>query len=38
LGSSIRLVLAISHLFIAIFMALVFLLAGGWVLFRPPRR
>jgi hypothetical protein len=30
--------LAVSPLILAIFMAAVFLLAGGWVLFRPPRR
>jgi hypothetical protein len=27
-----------SPLFIAVFMVAVFLLAGGWALFRPPRR
>jgi hypothetical protein len=31
-------VVAVSPLFIAIFMVAVFLLAGGWALFRPPRR
>jgi hypothetical protein len=31
-------VIAVSPLFIAVFMAGVFLLAGGWALFRPPRR
>jgi hypothetical protein len=29
---------AVSPLFIAVFKVAVFLLAGGWVLFRPPRR
>jgi len=31
-------VIAVSPLFIAVFMAAAFLLAGGWALFRPPRR
>jgi hypothetical protein len=30
--------IAVSPLFIALFMFAVFLLAGGWALFRPPRR
>jgi hypothetical protein len=30
--------LAVSPLFIALFMAAAFLLAGGWVLFWPPGR
>ena len=28
--------IAVSPLFIAVFMFAVFLLAGGWALFRPP--
>jgi hypothetical protein len=30
--------IAVSPLFIALFMFAVFLLAGGWALFRPPKR
>jgi len=30
--------LAVSPLFIGVFRVAVFLLAGGWALFRPPRR
>ena len=30
--------IAVSPLFIAVFLVAVFLLAGGWTLFRPPRR
>jgi hypothetical protein len=29
--------LAVSSLLIAVFLFAVFLLAGGWALFRPPR-
>lgn len=29
--------IAVNPLFIAVFMVAVFLLAGGWALFRPPR-
>jgi hypothetical protein len=31
-------VIAVSPLFIVLFMFLVFILAGGWALFRPPRK
>ncbi len=30
--------IAVSPLFIAVFMLAAFLLAGGWAVFRPPRR
>jgi len=33
-----RSVIAVSPLFIAVFMFAVFLLAGGWAFFRSPRR
>jgi hypothetical protein len=31
-------VIAVSPIFIVVFMFAVFLLAGGWALFRPPRQ
>jgi hypothetical protein len=30
-------VIAVSPLYIAVFMFAVFLLAGGWAMFKPPR-